>query len=589
MKSDRSHLEDSKAALQEVLDRLDDLQGKNSSSPLSKSPKLKPIERKEKGTLSFLHEINRKSSLDMKSMQRFYGSETLKEKDPSQIASNNVTIRDIKEEFKEMRLQRKTSLGELSQDTTRMGSFTERINKTRKTDIEKVGIKEKMRKFELGINRNEDVSSLFGVSTLGTPTFNNNKLTELGSTSQTSRIYLQPPMKFENVFQKLNTEENRARSNTKEITFKKNLSSFSKEIEKFKGQETQENNKCTENDIFAKDTSTFFKINPQNTRLKEFKRLYEGVESQLEDPTTSSPKIHPEIWKAMKDLDLSTLNEKAIAVIFSSGKTLLQPAYMKRIGTMCYTELWSSKESARTSVALRNKISSIKLLPKRDSEALYKPYRWREEESLKRKAHTIQEDKHNVTNKAADGNTREGSESPVSTKRASLPAFLEPTSQIEYNSCGKEDLGSWSPKLSFKGEKSLRQSRETSPVAVLRKSSVGSDLVTTMKRQKSVKEEPYIPREDLMRQKLFVLNECNNESEPNLDLRTGNEAKMVDLAEKGPFLESKPDKLTRTQKIMRFMSILQKEKEKLREKEKERLREKERERVKIKRNELFQL
>jgi len=163
-------------------------------------------------------------------------------------------------------------------------------------------------------------------------------------------------------------------------------SSFSKELENLaKIKSPFEHVESTENELFMRKTKTFFKLNPNNKKLQEYRELYEGKELDYAEVYERPMNIHPEVQKGIEEIERARSNPKAISLLFNSGKKLVQPSYMKEMGSMCYTELWGEKESTKAVKQLEKKGASVRLFPKRDADFLFKPEKWEEEAELGRK------------------------------------------------------------------------------------------------------------------------------------------------------------------------------------------------------------
>jgi len=77
---------------------------------------------------------------------------------------------------------------------------------------------------------------------------------------------------------------------------------------------------------------------------------------------------------------------KAIIAGSGQGKNIVQPEYMKKVGSMCFTELWSKNKSNDFVKSMKNKAQYIKIHDKkRENECLYKPEKWKREEKLQAK------------------------------------------------------------------------------------------------------------------------------------------------------------------------------------------------------------
>ena len=90
--------------------------------------------------------------------------------------------------------------------------------------------------------------------------------------------------------------------------------------------------------------------------------------------------------------------EKPIIAVFSSSPQtkIVQPAFMKRTGSMCFTEFWSQKDSKKFMKIVQNNVKSVKIYgTKRQNECVYRPDKWKEEEKIKAKIKINRQEPHN--------------------------------------------------------------------------------------------------------------------------------------------------------------------------------------------------
>jgi len=140
-----------------------------------------------------------------------------------------------------------------------------------------------------------------------------------------------------------------------------------------------------EKELFMRQTKTFFKLNPKNKKLQEYRELYEGKQLDYEEVYEKPTNIHPEVLKGIQEIEKLRSNQNPISLLFNNGKKLVQPSYMKDIGTMCYTELWGTREAIKAVKQLEKKGPFVRLFPERDEDFLFKPDKWEEKAELERK------------------------------------------------------------------------------------------------------------------------------------------------------------------------------------------------------------
>jgi len=125
---------------------------------------------------------------------------------------------------------------------------------------------------------------------------------------------------------------------------------------------------------------------------------------------------------------------KPIVAIFSSSPQtkIVQPEFMKRTGSMCFTEFWSQKDSKKFMRLVQKNVKSVKIFNnKRQHESVYRPDKWKEEEKIKAKIQTIKHEPHRLS--VIDVKTPKGQASMSKSESVKIFAPVTPRSPNSNN------------------------------------------------------------------------------------------------------------------------------------------------------------
>ena len=139
-------------------------------------------------------------------------------------------------------------------------------------------------------------------------------------------------------------------------------------------------------DIFVNGNGTYFEWNSNNPKLQHLRSLYEGSKTDRSTRVKAETSENPfDVCLTARDETEQLIDQKPKMIKISQGKNILQPAFMETTGTMCITELWASKEITRAKIRSKYKVNTNQRVTDIESEPLFKPGKWKNEESLKKK------------------------------------------------------------------------------------------------------------------------------------------------------------------------------------------------------------
>ena len=137
-------------------------------------------------------------------------------------------------------------------------------------------------------------------------------------------------------------------------------------------------------DIFVDQPGVYFEMNPQNKKIGELKQFYEGAELALNPNSGDTLRAKIERLKHNKFIKDYKYNEVPENITIGK-KGILQPVFMQRTGSMCFTELWNNNERRKVARTVMNEITCLRIAnPEREGELLYRPAKWKREAELKK-------------------------------------------------------------------------------------------------------------------------------------------------------------------------------------------------------------
>ena len=136
----------------------------------------------------------------------------------------------------------------------------------------------------------------------------------------------------------------------------------------------------SQNDLFSSRNGRFFQFNRSN---KFFKQVSASIDRLENSKGAFSFERQNETASVIEEEKIGR-NEKPMIALLGSKDRIVQPEYMKAVGSMCVTELWSKKATKQYLKTMQTKSKPIKIMNQtREFESLYRPDRWKEEEKVK--------------------------------------------------------------------------------------------------------------------------------------------------------------------------------------------------------------
>jgi len=137
-------------------------------------------------------------------------------------------------------------------------------------------------------------------------------------------------------------------------------------------------------DVFVDQPGAYFEMNPLNKKIEELKQFYEGAELAL-NPNPGNT-LRAKIERLKHDRFIKDYKYNEVPENITIGKKgILQPVFMQRNGSMCFTELWNNSERRKVAKTVVNEINCLRIAnPEREGELLYRPAKCKREAEMKK-------------------------------------------------------------------------------------------------------------------------------------------------------------------------------------------------------------
>ena len=141
----------------------------------------------------------------------------------------------------------------------------------------------------------------------------------------------------------------------------------------------------TSKDIFSSESGAFFTLNKNSELLAKIGSIHEGRLPGLRKYGRQTSNI-ADYHSSRGQESLMTIDSKPVAIVVAKKKTIIQPEYMKKVGSMCFTELWPERTNKQVLQKMKEdapdgQIVHIKSKQRR-FETLYKPDKWQYEDQV---------------------------------------------------------------------------------------------------------------------------------------------------------------------------------------------------------------
>jgi len=132
-------------------------------------------------------------------------------------------------------------------------------------------------------------------------------------------------------------------------------------------------------DLFVGGNSDYFQLNTANLRYSDYVNYYQDDVAALQQKSGRKEKD----WGERK---LPLDEYKPMVVWFATGGRIIQPKYMRKMGSMCYTEFWPKNMSMKIQKMVVKEGDCVKLSnTERNYETVYRPVKWNHEDGVKKR------------------------------------------------------------------------------------------------------------------------------------------------------------------------------------------------------------
>ena len=134
------------------------------------------------------------------------------------------------------------------------------------------------------------------------------------------------------------------------------------------------NNHENRNDVFGSSHVDFFQFNSHNKFYPSFNKDFASARDHQTETATDRDE--------RKQVD----ENFPMMVAFNQNDKIIQPAFMKHTGSMCFTEFWPKKFNLALYHKMRHSAKYVTVKsPGRENETLYRPNKWKKEHITKEK------------------------------------------------------------------------------------------------------------------------------------------------------------------------------------------------------------
>jgi len=131
-------------------------------------------------------------------------------------------------------------------------------------------------------------------------------------------------------------------------------------------------------DLFVGGNSDYFQLNTEHNKYTDYMNLCQDDIASLQTKAKKEKKV----WEDKLPED----EYKPMVVWFGTGGRIIQPKYMKSMGSMCYTEFWPKHLSMKIQKMVVKEGDCLKLTnTERNYETVYRPVKWNADDGVKKR------------------------------------------------------------------------------------------------------------------------------------------------------------------------------------------------------------
>jgi len=131
-------------------------------------------------------------------------------------------------------------------------------------------------------------------------------------------------------------------------------------------------------DLFVGGNSDYFQLNTEHNKYTDYMNLCQDDIASLQTKAKKEKKV----WEDKLPED----EYKPMVVWFGTGGRIIQPKYMKSMGSMCYTEFWPKHLSMKIQKMVVKEGDCLKLTnTERNYETVYRPVKWNSDDGVKKR------------------------------------------------------------------------------------------------------------------------------------------------------------------------------------------------------------